>query len=101
MTREERKKLLIVEGLMHRLEIAHALHQLRSEAQADRLLGRLPEMLGYVMTRRHLVPLIAAAAPLVFGKSSVSRLLRRVLMVAGVGTALAALLRRWRAARGD
>ena len=40
MTRDEQKKLLIVQGMMHRLEIAHALDQLKSHTQPTALISK-------------------------------------------------------------
>ena len=93
--RNQRKKMLLVEGMMHRLEIMHTLHQVRNQAQANVVLGKLPGILAFI-ARRNAAPLIAAAAPLVFGKSGLSRLLRRLLFMAGAGAGIAALLRHWR-----
>lgn len=98
--RNQRKKMLLVEGMMHRLEIAHALHQVRSQSQANVVLGKLPGLLAFI-TRRNAVPLIATVAPLVFGKSGLSRLVRRLLFMAGAAASVAALLRRWRARQAD
>ena len=96
MTREERKKLLIVEGLMHRLEIVHAMHHLRSDAQGNAVLSKLPGVLALIASSKAM-PLIATVAPLVFGKSALSRLVRRALLTMGAGAGVAALIRRWRA----
>lgn len=96
MTREEHKKMLIVEGLMHRLEIVHALHQVQEGTRAKLVLGRLPGLLALIGNRNAL-PLLGAVMPLVLGKNGVSRFVRRILMVAGAGAGIAALVKRWKA----
>lgn len=95
MTREERKKMLLVEGMMHRLEMMHSLHQLQSGAQRHVVLGKLPGILALI-ANRNAAPLLATIAPLVFGKSALSRVVRRVLFMVGAGAGIAALIRRWR-----
>ena len=95
MTREEHKKMLLVEGMMHRLEMTHALHQLQSGTQRHVMLGKLPGILALIASR-NAAPLLATIAPLVFGKSALSRFVRRVLLMVGAGTGMAALIRRWR-----
>lgn len=100
MTRDEQKKLLIVQGMMHRLEIAHALDQLKSHTQPTALFSKLPSLMKLIMAS-NAVPLISTLLPLVFGKSKASRLTRRVMLMVGVGTALTTLFKRWKASRNQ
>lgn len=95
MNREARKKMLIVEGMMHRLELAQAAQQLKQDARPAALMSRLPALLALVARSRAL-PLMTTALTLVAGKGIVSRLLRRGLVVAGVASALAVIVRRWK-----
>ena len=100
MTRDEQKKLLIVQGMMHRLEIAHALDQLKSHAQPTALFSKLPSLMKLIMAS-NAVPLISTLLPLVFGKSKASRLTRRVMLMVGVGTALTTFFKRWKSSRNQ
>ena len=100
MTRDEQKKLLIVQGMMHRLEIAHALDQLKSHTQPTALFSKLPSLMKLIMAS-NAVPLISTLLPLVFGKCKASRLTRRVMLMVGVGTALTTFFKRWKSSRNQ
>ena len=100
MTRDEQKKLLIVQGMMHRLEIEHALDQLKSHTQPTALFSKLPSLMKLIMAS-NAVPLISTLLPLVFGKSKASRLTRRVMLMVGVGTALTTFFKRWKSSRNQ
>ena len=98
MTRDEQKKLLIVQGMMHRLEIAHALDQLKSHTQPTALFSKLPSLMKLIMAS-NAVPLLSTLLPVVFGKSKLSRVVRRVALMVGAGAALTTLLKRWKSSR--
>ena len=100
MTRDEQKKLLIVQGVVHRLEIAHALDQLKSHTQPTALFSKLPSLMKLIMAS-NVVPLISTLLPLVFGQSKVSRVVRRVMVMVGAGAALRAFIQRWKSPRGE
>ena len=100
MTRDEQKKLLIVQGMMHRLEIAHALDQLKSHTQPTALFSKLPSLMKLIMAS-NAVPLISTLLPVVFGKSKLSRVVRRVALMVGAATALTSLFKRWKSSRNQ
>jgi len=100
MTRDEQKKLLIVQGVVHRLEIAYALDQLKSHTQPTALFSKLPSLMKLIMAS-NVVPLISTLLPLVFGKSKASRITRRVMLMMGAGAALTAFIQRWKSPRGE
>ena len=100
MTRDEQKKLLIVQGMVHRLEIAYALDQLKSHTQPTALFSKLPSLMKLI-NASNAVPLISTLLPLVFGKSKASRLTRRVMLMVGVGTALTTFFKRWKSSRNQ
>jgi hypothetical protein len=100
MTRDEQKKLLIVQGMMHRLEIAHALDQLKSHTNPTALFSKLPSLMKLIMAS-NAVPLISALLPFVFGKSKASRVVRRVVLMVGAGAALTAFIKRWKSSRSE
>ena len=100
MTRDEQKKLLIVQGVVHRLEIAHALDQLKQHTKPTALFSKLPSLMKLIMAS-NAVPLISTLLPLVFGKSKASRITRRVMLMMGAGAALTAFIQRWKASRSQ
>ena len=100
MTRDEQKKLLIVQGVVHRLEIAHSLDQLKSHTKPTALFSKLPSLMKLIMAS-NVVPLISTLLPLVFGQSKVSRVVRRVMVMVGAGAALRAFIQRWKSPRGE
>jgi hypothetical protein len=100
MTRDEQKKLLIVQGMMHRLEIAHALDQLKSHTQPTAFFSKLPGLMKLIMAS-NAVPLISTLLPVVFGKSRLSRLVRRVALMVGVGAALTTFFKRGKSSRNQ
>ena len=100
MTRDEQKKLLIVQGMVHRLEIAYALDQLKSHTKPTALFSKLPSLMKLIMAS-NAVPLISTLLPLVFGKSKASRITRRVMLMMGAGAALTAFIQRWKSSRSE
>lgn len=98
MTRDEKKKLLIVQGMVHRLEIAHGLDQLKTQTRPTAFFSKLPSVIKLVMASNAL-PLLGTLVPLVLGKSKASRLVRRVLLIVGGGAAVTAIIQRWKSAR--
>jgi hypothetical protein len=98
MTRDEKKKLLIVQGMVHRLEIAHGLDQLKTQTRPTAFLSKLPGVIKIIMASNAL-PLLVTLVPLVLGKSKASRWTRRVLLIVGGGAALTAMIQRWKSAR--
>ncbi len=98
MTRDDKKKLLIVQGMVHRLEIAHGLDQLKSQMRPAAFLGKLPSVIKLIMAS-NAVPLLSTLVPLVLGKNKVARLVRRVVLILGGGAALMAIMQRWKSAR--
>jgi hypothetical protein len=100
MTRDEQKKLLIVQGVVHRLEIAHSLDQLKSHTKPTALFSKLPSLMKLIMAS-NVVPLISTLLPLVFGQSKVSRVVRRVMVMVGAGAALRAFIQRWKSSRSE
>ena len=95
MNREARKKMLIVEGMMHRLELAQATQQLKQDIRPGSLISRVPELMSLI-ARSKALRLMGTALTLVAGKGILSRLLRRVLVVGGVASVLAMVVRRWK-----
>jgi Protein of unknown function (DUF3318) len=100
VNREARKKMLIVEGVVHRLELVQASRQLKQDVRPARLLSRLPALLTLVAQSKAM-PLMGTALTLVAGKGFISRLLRRGLVVAGMASAAAVIVSRWRARREE
>ena len=100
MNREARKKMLIVEGMVHRLELVQATRHLKQEVRPVRLISRLPALLT-LLAQSKAMPLAGTALTLLAGKGLVSRLLRRGLVLAGVVSAAAVIVNRWKARREE
>ena len=96
MNREARKKMLIVEGLMHRQELIQATRQLKQTVRPARLVSRLPALVALIAQSKAM-PLAGTALTLLAGKGVVSRLLRRGLVLAGIASAVTVILSRWKA----
>ena len=95
MNREARKKMLIVEGMMHRLELAEATRQLKQDIRPGRVVSRLPALLS-ILAQSKALPLMGTALTLLSGKGIVSRLLRRVVVIGGFASVLAVIVKRWK-----
>ena len=95
MNREARKKMLIVEGMMHRLELAEATRQLKQDMRPTRVVSRLPALLS-ILAQSKALPLMGTAFTLLSGKGFVSRLLRRVVVIGGFASLLAVIVKRWK-----
>lgn len=97
--REQRKKVLLLEGALHRLELLDARAQLKTGLQGKATAGLIKPLL----TAEKFLPLVASLLPLVLGKGKASGWLRRVLLIAGAGTTVYRVLRDRRqvAARKD
>lgn len=94
--REARKKLLLLEGTLHRLEFMQARSSLLGAA-ANSVIGRgLPGMLSFLL-RHKAGALLASALPLLMGGSRLSRIVRRGALLLGAGAALLRLFSRDRA----
>jgi hypothetical protein len=100
MTRDEQKKLLIVQGMVHRLEIAYSLEQLKSHAKPTALFSKLPSLMKLILAS-NAVPLMGTLLPFVFGKSKASRVVRRVMLMVGAGAALTAFIKRLKSSRSQ
>ena len=100
MNREARKKMLIVEGMVHRLELMQATRQLKQNVRPARLISRLPALLT-LLAQSKAMPLAGTALTLLAGKGLVSRLLRRGLVLAGMASAAAVIVSRWKARREE
>lgn len=99
MKRDERKKMLIVEGMFHRLELVQAAQQLRQDTRPAAMMEKLPGVIT-LLASSNALPLLGSLLTVVAGRGRGSRLVRRLLVMAGVGSALAAVVRRWRMRRG-
>ena len=94
MTREQKRKLLLAEGTLHRFECVQARRAISEE------LGNIahsgPAGLLRAVSGRGLLSLAAAALPLVLGAGRAARLLKRGMLVAGGVAAAWSAISRWR-----
>ncbi len=96
--RAARKKLLLLEGTLHRLEILEAKQALRSGV-ANSYIGRhLPGALAILLQNKGSA-LLTTVLPLLLGGSRLSRIARRATLALGAGAALLGLLNRWNRGR--
>jgi hypothetical protein len=100
MNREARKKMLIVQGMLHRAELMQVTQQIKDDVRPSHLISRLPELFALV-TRSKALPLISTALTLLAGKSHVPRLLRRAMVVAGVASMLTVFVKRWKSRKAQ
>ncbi len=92
--RAARKKLLLLEGTLHRLEFLQARESLLGPAGVRSALGRgLPGVLAFLL-RHRAGALLAGALPLLVGGSRLSRIVRRGAWLFGAGAALFGMLSR-------
>lgn len=99
--RAVRKKLLLLEGALHRLELQQATASLHSAAfggTAGKLGRRLPALLSF-LSRHQAGTLLMSALPWLLGGSRLSRIARRATLLVGTGAALFGMLERWRRSR--
>lgn len=90
--REQRKKILLLEGALHRLELVEAKAAIKSSLQTSPMAG----LIKPVLILERLVPLAASLLPLAMGKGRVSVWLRRALAVAGAAAVVMRLLQNLR-----
>lgn len=88
LLRAQRKKILLLEGALHRLELVEAKAAIKNGLQTNQMASLIKPML----TLERLLPLAGSLLPLVIGNGRVPVWLRRALAVAGVG----AVVMRWR-----
>lgn len=87
--RAQRKKILLLEGALHRLELVEAKAAINNSLQTNQIVG----LIKPVLTLKRLLPLAASLQPLVIGKGRMAVWLRRALAVAGVGVVLTSWLK--------
>ncbi len=98
--RAARKKLLLLEGTLHRLEILEAKDALRSSVANSVMGQRLPGLIGFVFQHK-VGALLTSVLPLLLGVGRISRIARRGTLLLGSVAALLGLLRRWNQDRQD
>lgn len=96
-TREQRKKILLLEGALHRLELVEARARLKTSIQGKAIVG----MIKPLLTVEKLLPLAGGLLPLLLGKGTLGAWVRRALILAGAGTMVLSVLRNRRQASLD
>jgi hypothetical protein len=91
--RAARKKLLLLEGALHRLELMQARESLVSSVAGSAVGRGLPGVLSFLL-RHKAGTLLASALPLLMGGSRLSRIARRGALLVGAGAALLGLFSR-------
>lgn len=91
--RAARKKLLLLEGTLHRLELIQVRDSLLGSAAGSAIGRGLPGVLSFLL-RHKAGTLLASALPLLIGGSPLSRIARRGALLLGAGAALLGLFSR-------
>ncbi len=94
MPREQRKKLLLAEGALHRFECVQARRAISDELRS--IAGSGPAGIVRAVSGRGLLSIAATALPLVLGAGRVARLLKRGMLVAGGIAAAWSAINGWR-----
>ena len=92
--REQRKKLLLVQGAMYRLECMQAQRELRTAVSGNVITNILPRVLRSVFSSK-LGLVFTTLAPVLLGSGKGSRFMRRLVLLAGGATAAWAALQAW------
>jgi hypothetical protein len=92
--REARKKLLLLEGQLHRLDLIEARQAWRTVGREGRLGAPLPASLGAALKSGG-GRLLLTALPLLLRSGTLGRWSRRAALLAGGGAAAWAMLNRW------
>lgn len=92
--RTQRKKILLLEGALHRLELVEAKAAIKRGLQSSPVTA----LIKPALTIEKLLPLAGTLLPLVIGKGNVSVWLRRALVAAGAGAVVMRLLKNLRQA---
>ena len=95
--RTARKKLLLLEGTLQRLEILEAKDTLRRGVAGSVIGQHLPGLLSFIFEHR-VGALLAGMLPLLVGAGRAARIARRGTLLLGAATALLGWLRRRRPA---
>ena len=94
MTREQKKKLLLAEGALHRFECVQARRAIAAEL--GNIAHRGPTGVLRAVSGRSVLSLIVTALPLLLGAGRMARLLKRGMLVAGGLAAAWSAISRWR-----
>jgi len=97
MLRAQRKKILLLEGALHRLELVEAKAAIKGSLQNSPMAA----LIKPALTLERLLPLAGSLLPLVVGSGRVSVWLRRALAAAGAAAVVMRLLQNLRQPAND
>ncbi len=95
--REQRKKILLLEGALHRLKLVEARARVKANLQGKAIAG----LVKPALTGEKFFPLVASLLPLILRNSKAFGSLRRVLLIAGAATTVYRVLRHRHQAASD
>lgn len=98
--RDARKKLLLLEAQLHRLEILQARHEIGAAARSGPINGRVSGLLSSVL-RQRAGGVLAMLLPLLLREGKLGRWTRRAALVAGGAAAVFGMLGRGRQREGE
>ena len=91
--REARRKLLMLQGALYRLEITQARAALHDAAKPRAVFGQVVELVKFMVAHKRM-SLLASAVPWILGKGRGRSLLRRAFVAAGAAILAWLFLRR-------
>jgi hypothetical protein len=97
MLRAQRKKILLLEGALHRLELVEAKAAIKGSLQTSPMAA----LIKPALTLERLLPLAGSLLPLVVGSGRVSVWLRRAVAAAGAAAVVMRLLQNLRQPADD
>lgn len=96
--RAARKKLLLLEGTLHRLEVLEAKEALRASTAKSFVGQRLPGIIAFLIQHKA-GALLTSVLPLLLGAGRLSRVARRGTLLLGAGAAVMGFFNRWTQSR--
>lgn len=94
--RTQQKKNLLLEGALHRLAFVESFANLKAGVRANSVLSLIQPATRRRLLLDAVLPVLGCVLPMLVGSARLPRLLRRLLVAAGAGVAVVAMLRRHR-----
>lgn len=94
--RTQQKKILLLEGALHRLALVESVANLKAGVRANSVFGLIEPATKRRLLLDTVLPVLLSVLPMLAGSARLPRLLRRMLVAAGVGATVVAMLRRQR-----
>ena len=83
--RTQQKKILLLEGALHRLALVESVANLKAGVRANSLFGLIEPAIKRRLLLDTVLPVFLSMLPMLAGSARLPRLLRRILVAASVG----------------